>query len=50
MSNDRVKRYRLKQKELGRFKREMYLTDSEWMEIKSKIAESRLYSVGSLRS
>ena len=37
----RIKRYRLKQKELGRLKREMYLTDSEWLAVKAKIEELR---------
>jgi len=41
MSKERVKQYRLRQKELGRLKREMYLTDSERAELKAKLAELR---------
>lgn len=41
MSKDRVKQYRLRQKELGRLKREMYLTDSELEQLKTKLAELR---------
>ena len=41
MSKDRVKQYRLRQKELGRLKREMYLTDSELEQLKIKLAELR---------
>ena len=37
MSKERVKQYRLRQKELGRLKREMYLTDSEFKELKVKL-------------
>lgn len=39
--NERIKRYRLKQKELGRLKREMYLTDAEFLALKAKLAELR---------
>ena len=41
MSYDRVKRYRLKQKELGRLKREMYLTDSEFSTLKKSLDDIR---------
>ena len=41
MSKERVKQYRLRQKELGRLKRELYLTDSELEQLKIKIAELR---------
>ena len=41
MSKERVKQYRLRQKELGRLKRELYLTDSELEAIKIKLAELR---------
>jgi len=41
MSKERVKQYRLRQKELGRLKREMYLTDSEFKQLKVKLAELR---------
>lgn len=41
MSNDRVKNYRLRQKSLGRFKREMYLTGYEFDELKEKLKELR---------
>ena len=44
MSKERVKKYRLRQKELGRLeqlKREMYLTDSELEQLKAKLAELR---------
>jgi len=41
MSKERVKQYRLRQKELGRLKREMYLTDSELEQLKAKLAELR---------
>ena len=41
MSKERVKQYRLRQKELGRLKREMYLTDSEFSYLKSKLAPLR---------
>jgi len=40
-SKERVKQYRLRQKELGRLKREMYLTDSEFKKLKAKLAELR---------
>ena len=40
-STERVKRYRLKQKELGRLKREMYLTDNEHVALKLKLSELR---------
>lgn len=41
MSKERVKQYRLRQKELGRLKRELYLTDSELEQLKIKLAELR---------
>ncbi len=41
MSKERVKQYRLRQKELGRLKREMYLTDLELEQLKAKLAELR---------
>jgi len=41
MSKERVKQYRLRQKELGRLKREMYLTDSEFVYLKAKLATLR---------
>jgi hypothetical protein len=41
MSKERVKQYRLRQKELGRLKREMYLTDSEFSYLKAKLATLR---------
>jgi hypothetical protein len=41
MSKERVKDYRLRQKELGRFKREMYLTDKEWAKVKELIRTHR---------
>ena len=41
MSGERVKQYRLRQKELGRLKRELYLTDSELEQLKIKLAELR---------
>ena len=41
MSKERVERYRLRQKELGRLKREMYLTDTELEQLKTKLAELR---------
>ena len=41
MSKDRVKAYRLRQKQLGRVKRELYLTDAEWAAVKVKINELR---------
>ena len=41
MSKERVKQYRLRQKELGRLKRELYLTDSEIKAIKIKLVELR---------
>ncbi len=34
MSKERVKQYRLRQKELGRLKREFYLTDVEFESLK----------------
>jgi hypothetical protein len=40
-SGNRVKAYRLRQKELGRLKREMYLTDAEFEQLKAKLAELR---------
>jgi hypothetical protein len=40
-SKKRVKAYRLRQKELGQLKREMYLTDSEFEQLKAKLAELR---------
>ena len=41
MSKERVKQYRLRQKELGRLKREYYVTDSEHITIKAKIKSMR---------
>ena len=41
MSKERVKQYRLRQKELGRLKREMYLTDSEFSYLKAKLETLR---------
>lgn len=41
MSKERVKAYRLRQKELGRLKRELYLTYSELEQLKIKLAELR---------
>jgi len=41
MSNERVKRYRLKQKELWRLKREYYLTNKEHELLKAKLKELR---------
>ena len=41
MSKERVKQYRLRQKELGRLKRELYLTDDELEQLKAKLAELR---------
>ncbi len=41
MSKERVKAYRLRQKELGRLKREMYLTDSEFSYLKAKLETLR---------
>lgn len=41
MSKERVKQYRLRQKELGRLKREYYVTDSEHTTIKAKIKSMR---------
>tara|TARA_R110002096_G_scaffold269854_1_gene463753 strand:+ start:2087 stop:2230 length:144 start_codon:yes stop_codon:yes gene_type:complete len=41
MSKERVKQYRLRQKELGRLKREFYLTDKECEMIKIKLSELR---------
>ena len=41
MSKERVKQYRLRQKELGRLKREMYLTDDELEQLKTKLKELR---------
>ena len=40
-TKERVKQYRLRQKELGRLKREMYLTDSELLKVKAYIVELR---------
>lgn len=40
-TKDRVKQYRLRQKELGRLKRELYLTDYELEQLKIKLAELR---------
>lgn len=40
-SSERVKRYRLKQKELGRLKREMYLTNAEYSELKITLINIR---------
>jgi hypothetical protein len=44
MSKERVKQYRLRQKELGRLKREMYLTDDEHKQLKAKLSELRKYA------
>ena len=41
MTKDRVKQYRLRQKELGRLKRDMYLTDAEFEQLKDRLAELR---------
>ena len=41
MSRERVKQYRLRQKELGRLKRELYLTDYELEQLKIKLTELR---------
>ena len=38
---ERIKRYRLKQKEQGRLKREMYLTDDEHKQLKATLADLR---------
>ena len=38
---ERVKQYRLRQKELGRLKRELYLTDAEFEWLKATLAELR---------
>ena len=38
---ERIKRYRLKQKEKGRLKREMYLTDEEHEALNLKLSELR---------
>ena len=39
MSKERVKQYRLRQKELCRLKREMYLTDVEFASLKDKLTK-----------
>ncbi len=41
MSKERVKNYRARQKEVGRLKREMYLTDSEYEQLKEKLLTLR---------
>jgi len=41
MSKERVKAYRLRQKELGRLKREMYLNDSEYETLKFYLEQLR---------
>jgi hypothetical protein len=41
MSAERVKQYRLRQKALGRVKREMYLTDNEFIKLKLILKELR---------
>jgi hypothetical protein len=41
VSKERIKQYRLRQKELGRLKRELYLTDSELEQLKVRLAELR---------
>jgi len=41
MSKERVERYRLRQKELGRLKREMYLTNDEFETLKAYLDELR---------
>ena len=38
---ERIKRYRLKQKEQGRLKREMYLTSDEFTSLKLRLGEIR---------
>ena len=40
MSKERVKNYRARQKEVGRLKREMYLTDSEYEQLKEKTIDA----------
>ena len=40
-SKERVKQYRSRQKELGRLKREMYLTDTEFASLKDKLNKLR---------
>ena len=40
-SKERVKQFRLRQKELGRLKRELYLTAGELEQLKIKLAELR---------
>jgi hypothetical protein len=40
-SNDRVKKLRAKNKKLGRRRKEFYLTDSEHVSLKAKLAELR---------
>ncbi len=41
MSKERVKQYRLRQKELGRLKRELYLTNTEFASLKVRLEELR---------
>lgn len=41
MSTDRVRRYRLNQKKLNRFKREFYLTDAEFKDFKDRLIKIR---------
>ena len=40
-SAEKLKRYRLRQKKLGRLKRDMYLTDSEFLLLKLNLKELR---------
>lgn len=40
-SGSRVKQYRIRQKKLGRLKREFYLTDSEFETLKAYLDELR---------
>jgi len=41
MSKERIKQYRLRQKEMGRLKREMYLTECELKRLKLLLSELR---------
>lgn len=41
MSKERVKQYRLRQKKLGLVKRELYLTDDEYKQLKATLAGLR---------
>lgn len=40
-AKERIKQYRLRQKELGRLKREMYLNDSEYETLKFYLEQLR---------